>query len=55
MADTSNKIAAGLRQAINYAKGEPEEGTRESWYDPQLGRWRYRTFKEGKWVEHETQ
>lgn len=50
---TEVKILKGMREAVAYAKGEPTEGTRESWYDPCKEKWRLRIFENGKWIEKE--
>jgi hypothetical protein len=46
-----NKIEKGLHQAIDHAKGNPAEGTRETWFDLETFRWVRRVFENGKWID----
>jgi hypothetical protein len=46
-----SKIVEGLKEAVANAKGHPAEGTRETWWDMHLCKWRSRTFMNGEWVE----
>lgn len=50
-----NKIEKGLRQAIDHAKGNPAEGTRETWFDFETFRRVRMVFKNGKWIDLDAQ
>ena len=51
MTDDGNRTIKSMEQALAYAKGQPVEGTRESWFDERDLQWHSRTFKGGKWVD----
>lgn len=52
MTKLGDKLKKSLEEALAYAKGNPAEGTRETWIDPQTNSARSRTFKNGKWEDN---
>ena len=51
MTKAFEKIKGSLEQALDHAKGNPREGTRERWFDHSKNKLVGRVFKDGKWVE----
>lgn len=52
MSDVGKRLIASAKEALDVARGNPAEGTRESWYDDKTMQWRSRTFKNGEWVKN---